>query len=604
VRRQDGEVRVLHEEAQIEPLSPGCWRVAGVYTDVTDRVRAQEEREASEARRRRAEEQVSFLYREAQEAIRLHERTEETLTLMAEASGALLRSLDLEEVLASIVELARQVIAADAYAVWRTEAETGAWRIVAYQGLSPDYPRAFAPTGAQMPDHLLEIPDVAGDPLLRHRLAAYRAEGVCSLLVAPLHLQGGPAGTLTFYYRQPHAFEERERRIVMTLANLAAVAIDNARLYQEVQRTSAAKDAWLAMLAHELRNPLGAASNALHLLQLPAVGEAQKQRALAVLARQIGQQTRLVDDLLDVSRLIRGRIGLHREPVELGELVRVTVEDHRELFEEGQLTLSVDLPQESLWVDGDPTRLAQALTNLLTNASKFTDPGGRVTVSLASEADGQRAALTVRDTGVGMPAELVAGLFEPFVQADRSLERSHGGLGLGLALVKGLVELHGGEVRVASAGPGRGSEFTILLPLASPHGARHSAGEPAAAPGRVRVLIVEDSQDAADMLRDILEHSGCEVRVAYSGTAGLESAREFRPELILCDIGLPGMDGYSLARALRQDPRTASAYLAAVTGYGQEEDRRRSREAGFAVHLTKPISLPELERLLASLSRS
>jgi CheY-like chemotaxis protein len=253
-----------------------------------------------------------------------------------------------------------------------------------------------------------------------------------------------------------------------------------------------------------------------------------------------------------------------------------------------------------VWVLGDPTRLAQVLGNLLDNAARFTDPGGRVTVRLAVEAGRGQAVLAVRDTGVGIEAGLLPHLFEVFTQADRSLERSRGGLGLGLALVKGLTELHGGEVQASSPGPGRGAEFVVRLPVQpEPAALSNIPAAPGRAPKRLRVLVVEDNQDSADMLQMLLGLFGHEVRVACTGPAGVQAAGEWGPDVVVCDIGLPGLDGYGVAGELRRNPATAKARLIAVTGYGQEEDRRRARQAGFDHHLTKPVNPDALLELLA-----
>jgi CheY-like chemotaxis protein len=362
------------------------------------------------------------------------------------------------------------------------------------------------------------------------------------------------------------------------------------------------KDEFLAMLAHELRNPLAPIRNALQIMQMIGEPHPDVRPVRDMIERQVSHLAGLVDDLLDVSRIGRGKVLLRKEKLDLTALVRAVTTDHRPLLLETGLQLTAELPDRPLWVDGDATRLAQVVGNLLHNAAKFTDPGGHVTVVLAAEPDGTPATLTVRDTGIGMEGDILSRLFEPFSQADRSLHRSRGGLGLGLALVKGLVELHGGGVRAASAGPGRGSELTVNLPLApGPAGLKRSA-EPAA-PGRsLRILVVEDNRDAAESLRLLLQLSGHRVAVAYSGTAALGAAREFWPDVVLCDIGLPGgLDGYDVARALRADPEQAVATLIALSGYGQEEDQRQARQAGFDRHLTKPVEPQVLTRLLAAL---
>jgi PAS domain S-box-containing protein len=370
----------------------------------------------------------------------------------------------------------------------------------------------------------------------------------------------------------------------------------------ELAEADRRKNEFLAMLAHELRNPLAPLRNAAHVLRLRGADAAAVARARDVVERQVHHMTRLVDDLLDVSRIIRGKILLRCQRLDLTRLVRDTVQDHRSALEQSGLTLDLELPQAPVWVMGDPTRLAQVLDNLLQNAAKFTDPGGRVTVRLSVEERQDFATITVHDTGIGITPELLPHVFESFTQADRSLDRSRGGLGLGLALVKGLIERHGGAVRATSAGPGYGAAFGISLPLEQRPAAPEAPPAPASLSARPqRILVVEDNSDAADTLRDLLELFGHEVEVAYSGPAGVAAARQFRPEVVLCDLGLPGVDGYAVAAALRQDPATASVRLIAVSGYGREEDRRRCREAGFDHHLTKPVEPGELERLLATL---
>lgn len=367
----------------------------------------------------------------------------------------------------------------------------------------------------------------------------------------------------------------------------------NARLMEADRRRSE----FLGVLSHELRNPLTPIRNSLYILERASPGSDQARRALTVIDRQVGHLARLVDDLLDVTRIARGKIRLLRTRLDLVDVVRRTLEDHHSLLE--GLEVEVDLPKEAVWIDGDPTRMAQVVGNLLNNAVKFTPEDGKVSVWLRCTQG--RAVLDVADSGLGLDTETLQHLFEPFAQADRSLDRSRGGLGLGLALVKGMVELHGGEVTAQSDGPGRGARFTIRLPMGEGQGVTHNSQESRHKAGaRRRVLIIEDNMDAADSLSEALELSGHQVAVAYDGKAGLDRAREFRPDVVICDIGLPAeLDGYSVARALRQEPATASAYLIALTGYAQPEDQRRAENAGFNAHLAKPADLQALERLLA-----
>ena len=380
------------------------------------------------------------------------------------------------------------------------------------------------------------------------------------------------------------------KRVEETLRNL------NARLVE----ADARRNEFLGVLSHELRNPLTPVRNSLYILDRATPGGEQARRAHSVIDRQVGHLARLVDDLLDVTRITRGKIRLQRSRVDLVDLVRRAVEDHHTVLENHEVT--VDLPTQAIWIDGDPTRLAQLLGNLLNNAAKFTPEDGKISVSLVRDKDS--AVLEVADTGLGIDPETLKRLFEPFAQADRSLDRSRGGLGLGLALVKGMVELHGGEVSAHSDGPGKGSRFTVKFPLDEREVVADGPPQPSDAAGRGcrKVLIIEDNKDAADSLSEALGLSGHRVAVAYDGTAGLAMAREFHPEVIICDIGLPGdMDGYAVARALRRDAVTASAFLIALTGYAQPEDQRQALAAGFDAHLAKPPSIEKIKEILGTL---
>jgi signal transduction histidine kinase/ActR/RegA family two-component response regulator len=380
-----------------------------------------------------------------------------------------------------------------------------------------------------------------------------------------------------------------------------------------LERADRAKEEMLAMLAHELRNPLGTISNALQVLHLTGEGDETRKRAIEAAERQVLHQALLIDDLLEASRVTRGEIELHCEELDLAGLVRETVNGYRETLRSTGLSLRVDLPEKPLLVRGDRLRLSQALSNLLGNAAKFTAPGGHVAVRLAPGPGGKRVELSVRDDGEGISPEVLPYVFEIFTQADQSLDRSLGGLGVGLAVVKGLIELHGGEVRAKSEGLGRGAEFSLFLPLEVPAQApaevqppkeEEKVAELLTVAGARRILVVEDNPDAAATLRDFLELSGHEVELAVSGLDGVQAARKFHPEVVLCDLGLPGMDGFEVAAELRRDPETASAKLIAVTGYGREEDRRRSKEAGFDLHLTKPVDPAQLRALLQGPTRT
>jgi PAS domain S-box-containing protein len=414
---------------------------------------------------------------------------------------------------------------------------------------------------------------------------------------------------------KPTDYHDSDVQIVSHLADVAWTIIERKRAEKALQESEARsretaealakadinKNHFLAVLSHELRNPLAPITNSLYILDHAVPGGEQAHRAQAVIGRQVAQLARLVDDLLDVTRIARNKIPLQRQRLELGELVRRTMEDHRPQFESNEVHLELAPTSQPVFVNGDSNRLAQMVGNLLQNSAKFTGPGGGTRVSVSTDSEAKQAVVRVTDTGVGMDQEMLARLFQPFAQADATLDRSKGGLGLGLALVKGLVELHGGTIAARSPGLGQGAEFVVRLPLALEEGAVDgSARSSTLVPGgRRRVLIIEDNIDAADSLREALEFSAHEVEVAYNGPAGIAKAREYKPEVVFCDIGLPGMDGFDVARAFRADDALKGAYLVALSGYALPEDVQRASEAGFDQHLAKPPNLDILEQTLA-----
>jgi PAS domain S-box-containing protein len=364
---------------------------------------------------------------------------------------------------------------------------------------------------------------------------------------------------------------------------------------EEAEAANRAKDEFLAMLGHELRNPLGTITNAVAVLERLPADESVRHLA-AIIGRQTGHLTRLVDDLLDVARVTSGKIDLRSQPVELHELAGRCLDSltHAGRTREHR----VALVGERVRVRGDASRLEQVINNLVDNALKYTPAGGSVSVS--TERAGSEAVLRVRDTGKGIPADVLARVFELFVQEPQTLDRSRGGLGLGLALVKRLVELHGGSVAAASAGPGQGSEFVVRLPAlatADDEGRPAAVVPVSAACGR-RVLVVEDSADARESLRMLLELAGHVVETSEDGPGGLSKLNAFRPDVALIDLGLPGIDGYTLARLARSSPETRGIRLVALTGYGQTDDRRRALAAGFDLHLTKPVDVLTLQSAL------
>lgn len=362
------------------------------------------------------------------------------------------------------------------------------------------------------------------------------------------------------------------------------------------------KDDFLAMLGHELRNPLAGILNGVQVLRmLQPQGDAAKMQE--VIERQAAHMSRMVDDLLDISRFARGKLALRSEQLDLRELLRVVVEDYRNSQLVEDCELAAEMPDREVWVFGDRTRLAQAVSNLIHNGCKFCDGPNQVTVALQIDGASNSAMITVRDRGIGMDAATLATVFQPFVQADTSIERSRGGLGLGLALVQGLVRLHNGQVEVGSDGLGCGSQFSIRLPLSSKPTAVDSL--PVETAGRRhRVLIIDDRRDAIMPLEKMLQMNGHQVLSATNGAAGLEAAQKFRPNIVLCDIGLAdGMNGYDVARAIRGDSALAGVYLVAVTGYGQDDDRQSARAAGFDYHLTKPVGKQELDVVIGRMPR-
>jgi signal transduction histidine kinase/ActR/RegA family two-component response regulator len=427
-----------------------------------------------------------------------------------------------------------------------------------------------------------------------------QGERLEAVVVLPLEAAGRRVGALAFGFDAPQSITPADRALLEDLRRQVALAVDRARLLEtavheraRAEDASRAKDEFLNMLGHELRNPLSPMVTVLQLLRTR--GATVFTREHAVLERQVGHMVRLVDDLLDVARVARGRLELKRRPTNLREVVGAAMEAAGSLLEQAGHELAVELPERPLVVDADPERLAQVVTNLLTNAAKYTPPGGHLRVRAAVV--GATARLEVQDDGRGIDAALLPRVFQLFVQGRRDLDRAEGGLGLGLALVQSIAELHGGRVEAQSDGPGRGSTFVVELPLMAqcylPLPRPAAPRRPPAETGR-RVLVVDDNTDAADALGEALRCFGHDVRVTHDAPAALQVARGFRPELALLDIGLPAMSGWELGERLRA-VLGKSVRLVAVTGYGLDADRARSREAGFEAHLVKPVDLSLIE---------
>jgi signal transduction histidine kinase/DNA-binding response OmpR family regulator len=426
-----------------------------------------------------------------------------------------------------------------------------------------------------------------------------------SALVVPLCARGRILGTIAIAHREARGpYAEEDRLLAEDVASRAAIAIDNARLFYEVQENNRRKNEFLAMLAHELRNPLAPIRNAVEILRMLDIPDPNLQWANDIITRQVEQLVRVVDDLLDISRVTGGKIQLRKEPVDVAVAVGRAVETSRPLIDARRHELTVSLPPEPLHVNADLVRLAQVLANLLNNAAKYTEEGGRIALEVARAGD--EAVFRVRDNGIGISPEIIASVFDLFTQVDRSLDRSQGGLGIGLTLVRQLIELHGGSVQAYSEGLNRGSEFVVRLPLlavpSAPAAAVNAHDAPTQTQGSAprRILIVEDYPVVAESLKKMLLLAGHEVKVSRDGPSALEQLAIVRPEIILLDIGLPGMDGYEVAQAIRNQPGTESIVLIALTGYGQDEDRLRAIEAGFDEYLTKPVDPVALYSLIAS----
>jgi signal transduction histidine kinase/ActR/RegA family two-component response regulator len=529
--------------------------------------------------------------------------------LLAEVAHHIHRLHDVERMLHPVAAAVRDLTAADS--VFVAFREPGGFRVHHTVG-SPEHgsdlgelwpdtgPIGFVgATGA-----VFRTTDVRTDPRLSNKPEEFGLPAdIGPLMVAPMRIGGSTEGVIIATRRADPSFEQHDEEVLGRVAQVGEIAIRNARLLAgeqsaraEAEATSRAKDEFLAMLGHELRNPLGAMTSAV--TGFERIGE-QWNQLQQILGRQTRHLGRLLDDLLDVSRLTQGKISLHRRPLDL----RLAVENLLTgLRHEGRVGgHRVRFTGDSVWVNADPTRLEQVIRNLLDNALKYTPSGGEIDVYVAAEAS--EAVLRVRDTGIGIAPEILPQIFDPFVQHARRLDRPGGGLGLGLTVVRRLVELHGGRVSVYSGGRDQGSEFVVRLPVAPALDV--SAGEiPSAPPAvararRCRVAVVEDYADAREALEAVLTFDGHEVEVASEGPAGLQLVLNCRPDLALIDIGLPGIDGSELARRARAAPGSSDLYLVALTGYGQPYDRARALEAGFDDHLVKPLDPDALDRVLA-----
>ena len=547
-------------------------------------------------------------------------RAEMDARFLSSASAALAALVDYESALQNVARLAVPAFA-DWCAVDMLDAD-GALRRLAVAHVDPAKvqvahelhrryppdPEAFYGVWNILRTGQSELTSEISDEMLvatisdAEHLSTLRQLGLKSYMAVPLSIRGKPLGVMTFIAAESgRRYDANDLAMAEDLAHRSAIAIENARLYQTLTEADQRKNEFLALLGHELRNPLAPIRNSLHVLRLPGADAAITERAQAMMERQIEQLVRLVDDLLDVSRIMRGKVELRREPIELATVVARAVETSQPLIDAEAHRLTVSVAPDPLWVHGDLVRLAQVISNLLNNAAKYTERGGEIFIG--AERAGDEAVIRVRDTGIGIPRDALPRLFDMFYQADRRTKESQGGLGIGLSLVQRLVELHGGAVEAHSAGRNAGSEFIIRLPLIvvdqSANG-QHSRQAPQQQPKLAprRVLVVDDNKDAADSLAMLLRLQGQNVSTAYDGPSALVQAEREPPAIAFLDLGMPQMDGCELARAFRARSELQHVELVAVTGWGQPEDRQRTAAAGFDHHLVKPIEAQALYRLL------
>jgi PAS domain S-box-containing protein len=579
-----------------------------MLVDITERKRAEEERAALLLREREARAEA------------------ETLNDVARALSG---ELDLRTLLQTATDAATRLTGATFGAFFYNvvDEQGGAYSLYTLSGAPreafeefgvPRNTALFAPTfHGEGP---VRISDVRKDPRYgrsapHHGMPPGHLPVRSYLAVPVISRTAQVLGGLFFGHPEPAVFTEHGERAAMAIAAQAAIAIDNARLFQEtqaeiaqrkkaelkLQEANRRKDEFLAMLAHELRNPLAPIRNGLQILRLATVDKAVIRSTSDMMERQVEHMVRLVEDLLDVSRISRGAIAIRKDHVDLVQVVRNAIDAGQAWCEAKGHALSVELPEHAVYVDGDAVRLAQVVGNLLNNACKYTESGGHIRVAV--EESESHVLVRVRDNGVGLTPDQIERIFDMFMQVDTSLERSVGGLGVGLTLAKRLVEIHGGTIEVRSVGIGSGSEFIVRLPTlvkAPEPPLKPPAHDALTVPVGCRVLIVDDSRDSASSLEQLMQLAGCDTRIANDGADCVTTAETFRPDVVLLDIGLPNMSGHDAARWIRAQPWGKDAVLIALTGWGRDEDRRASSDAGFDGHLVKPIDPAELTTLIVS----
>jgi signal transduction histidine kinase/ActR/RegA family two-component response regulator len=617
LERFDGEDGVRNFRAvcarheHVSPAHGDEWRVPADPRQLVAELQLRARQAEAESHRRRKAER-------AERAARLElQAAHDRLAQLQRITSALSQSVAPEDIGQVVVSEMARVVGADQLLLAIPEV-TGGLRVLAHRGVSDD---AVAQLGALTLPTMLPATDahrysvplwIASAAEMRRRYPGLSMDPAAVVVASlPSNAAGHGLGLLAFGYSQPRRFAALDRALLQDLARQVGGALERARLY-EAARTSEAqladanrrKDEFMALLGHELRNPLAPIATALQLMKMSGKPVWAQERA--VIERQVAHVSRLVDDLLDVSRITKGKLELKKVPVDVTSVVHRALELASPLIERRRHHLLVETPSDPIWIDADLVRMAQAVANLLTNAAKFTDQGG--SIALRVRADGDEVAIRIEDTGVGISPDVVSDIFEPFVQASRTVEHAQGGLGIGLALVKSLVELHGGGVSAFSRGVGTGSAFEIRVPTipASAQTARQSAPEAprasALALARRRVLIVDDNPDAADALAVLLRAQGHEPLVTYDGAGALDVAGRTTVDVALLDINLPVIDGYEVARLLRKKPGGRATRFVAMTGFGATEDRLRSEAAGFVAHLVKPIDHDSLLAILSETS--
>jgi signal transduction histidine kinase len=543
------------------------------------------------------------------------ERASQRLAFLARASAALAGSLDID---ATVQEVGHLVVPqlCDVSMLVMTDADEEPRRLPQFACDGGPTGVSTRPIGEALDPTLRTIVDRVAATGSHARVPAgddssavlfpdgYRANGVVAI---PLAVRGRVLAVLALGMTGERAFEPDVESLAADVAGRAAAALDNALLYHRIQESDARKNEFLAMLAHELRNPLAPIANAVHVLKVAGADRDKVAWARDVIGRQLKQLTRLVDDLLDLSRITRGKIELKIDVIDAAEVVAAAVETGRPIIDSQRHVLSVNVPDRPIAIRGDFARLAQVLGNLINNAAKYTDPGGRLELTLQRE--GPDAVFRVRDTGMGIPTAALSMVFEPFTQLERTLDRAQGGLGIGLTLVRRLVEMQGGSVSAHSAGAEKGSEFVVRIPAVDAPGeaiahAAPRAEEPRSSDLPLTVLVVDDNADVAESTAILLRVAGCNVHVAHDGHSALATLDTVQPDAVLLDIGLPGMDGYQVAARMRERPEFKRTLIVAVSGYGQDEHQARSRLAGVDHHLVKPIDPAAVMRIISGEPRT